>query len=161
MKQRISVLSLIIMTPKHVLVPDCAHSFIIEVQLSFPTVAVSIPVKHVDHIVPTARGLTTVVEHPHRACSVSAPQMLSQLVMDSEFINILSNGRHLHAMASRAARTLPLSMYNSSFQCPASQAAKHSPLWKLLFTCGISSGRARRIQLSHEIQVESPSQCAR
>jgi len=66
-KQHIStsvVPRLIYMDPKHVLVFHRAHSFIIDVQPSFPTTAVFVPVEHVDRTVPAACGLTVVVKHP-------------------------------------------------------------------------------------------------
>ena len=65
-KQHIStplVHPLIVMLPKHLLVPHRAHSFIVNVQPSFPTTAVSVRVEHVDRIVPVACRLAAVVEH--------------------------------------------------------------------------------------------------
>ena len=54
------------MIPKYILVLYRAHGFIIDVQPSFPTIAVrvSVPVEHVDRIVPAACGLAVVVENP-------------------------------------------------------------------------------------------------
>ena len=50
--------------PKHVFVPHHAHSFIIDVQPTFPTTAVFVWVKHVDRIVSAACGLPVVIKHP-------------------------------------------------------------------------------------------------
>ena len=52
------------MIPKHILVLHRAHGFIIDVQPSFTAIAVSVPVEHVDRIVPAACGLAVVVKHP-------------------------------------------------------------------------------------------------
>ena len=51
------------MATKHVLVPHCAHSFTINVQPTFPTIAVSVLMEHVDRIVSVACGLAVVVKH--------------------------------------------------------------------------------------------------
>jgi hypothetical protein len=52
------------MAPKHVLVPHRLHRFIINMQPTFPTTAVSVLVEYVDRIVPTTCGLAMVIEHP-------------------------------------------------------------------------------------------------
>jgi hypothetical protein len=52
------------MVPKHVLAPHRAHSFIIDVQPTLPTTAVSVRVEHIDRIMPTACRLAMVVKHP-------------------------------------------------------------------------------------------------
>jgi hypothetical protein len=52
------------MASKHVLVPHCTDSFIINVQPSFPMITVSIRVEHVDRIVPAACGPSVMVKHP-------------------------------------------------------------------------------------------------
>jgi hypothetical protein len=52
------------MAPKHVLMPHLLHSFIINVQPTFPTVAVSVRVEHVDRIVSAVCGLAVVVKYP-------------------------------------------------------------------------------------------------
>jgi hypothetical protein len=49
------------MVPKHILVPDGAHGFIVNVQPNFPTIVISILMKHVDRIVPAACGLSVVI----------------------------------------------------------------------------------------------------
>jgi hypothetical protein len=59
-----AVHSLVVMAPKHVLVPHRAHSFIVDVQPRFHTATVSILVEHVDRIVTAAWGLAVVVKHP-------------------------------------------------------------------------------------------------
>ena len=51
------------MVPKHVLMSHRAHCFIIDVQPNFPCVAVSVRVKDVDIIVPTACRFSVMVEH--------------------------------------------------------------------------------------------------
>jgi hypothetical protein len=70
-KQRISTLPvppLIVMAPEHLFMLHYAHGLIINVQPSFPTIAVFIQVRveHVDRIVPAACGLrvAVVVKHP-------------------------------------------------------------------------------------------------
>ena len=52
------------MRSKHVLMPHHPHSFIVNVQPTVPTTAVFIRVEHIDRIVPAARRLAVVVEHP-------------------------------------------------------------------------------------------------
>ena len=54
---------LIAVAPKQVLVPLCAHDFIVDARPSFLNSAVSIPVEHIDHIVPVACALAVVVKH--------------------------------------------------------------------------------------------------
>jgi hypothetical protein len=54
----------IVMAPKHVLLPHRAHSFIVNVQPTFPTTAVPIRVEQVNRIMSAGRGLAVVVEHP-------------------------------------------------------------------------------------------------
>jgi hypothetical protein len=56
--------ALIVVAPKHVLVSHRLHRFIVNVQPTFPTTAVSVRVEHVDRIVPTTCGLAVVIEHP-------------------------------------------------------------------------------------------------
>ena len=64
------------MAPKHIIVPHRAHSFIVNVQPTFPTTAVSVWVKHVDHIVSAACGLAVVVKNTMEF----APQIFWQRV---------------------------------------------------------------------------------
>jgi hypothetical protein len=52
------------MRPKHVLVPHRPHSFVVDVQPSFPTTTVFILEEHIDRIISAARGLAVVVKHP-------------------------------------------------------------------------------------------------
>jgi hypothetical protein len=52
------------MASKHVLVPHCTYGFIVDVQPSFLTIAVSVLVEHVDRIVPGVCRLTVVVKYP-------------------------------------------------------------------------------------------------
>jgi hypothetical protein len=52
------------MPPKHFFVPHHAHSFIVNVQPSFPTIAAFIPVEDVDRIMSACCGLAVVVKHP-------------------------------------------------------------------------------------------------
>jgi hypothetical protein len=52
------------MAPKQVLVLNRAHNFIIDVQPSFPTITVFVPVVHVDRILPATCGLAVVVKYP-------------------------------------------------------------------------------------------------
>ena len=66
-KQHIStpvVHLLFLVLPENVPVLHSAYSFIVNMQPSFPTTAVSVRVQHVDRIVSTACGLAVVVEHP-------------------------------------------------------------------------------------------------
>ena len=51
------------MALEHLLVPRRAHSFIINVQPSFLTIVVSVPVEHVNRIAPAASGPVVVVKH--------------------------------------------------------------------------------------------------
>jgi hypothetical protein len=55
------VYPLVVMAPKHVLVPHRANNFIVNVKPNFPATAVSVRVEHVDRIVPAARELAVVV----------------------------------------------------------------------------------------------------
>jgi hypothetical protein len=63
-KQHVGTPVVILMAAKHVLVPRSAHSFIVNMQPSFPTTAVSVRVEDVDRIVPAACGIPVVVKHP-------------------------------------------------------------------------------------------------
>ena len=72
-KEQIStpvVRPLIVVTPKHVLVPHRAHRFIIDVQPGFAAAtatalraAISVRVQHIERIVPAACGHAMMVEH--------------------------------------------------------------------------------------------------
>ena len=53
-----------VMIPKHVLVPHCVHSFIVNVNPSFPATTVSVRVQHVDCIVPACCRLAMMVKYP-------------------------------------------------------------------------------------------------
>jgi hypothetical protein len=55
---------LIVMRPKHVLMPHRPHSFVVNVQPTFPTTTVFVRVEHIDCIVPAAGRLAVVVKHP-------------------------------------------------------------------------------------------------
>jgi hypothetical protein len=44
--------------------PHRAHSFIVDVQPTFPIISVSVRVEYVDRIMPISRGLAVVVKHP-------------------------------------------------------------------------------------------------
>ena len=59
-----AVPAFIVMGPKHVLVPHRAHSFIVNVQPSFRTTAVSVLVEHVNRIVPADDGVAMMVKYP-------------------------------------------------------------------------------------------------
>jgi hypothetical protein len=58
------VRTLIIVAAEYLLVPHRTHSFVVNVQPSFPTTTVVVRVQHVDRIVPAACGLTVLVKHP-------------------------------------------------------------------------------------------------
>jgi hypothetical protein len=51
------------MLPEHILMSHQAHCFIIDVQPTFPCVAVSVRVKNVDRIVPAACRFAVMIEH--------------------------------------------------------------------------------------------------
>jgi hypothetical protein len=51
------------MAPKHVLMPHRPHSFIVNVQPSFPSIALSVRVEHVDSIVSAVCRLAVVIKH--------------------------------------------------------------------------------------------------
>ena len=66
-KQHIStpvVRSLVVAAPKYVLLPHRAHSFIVNVQPTLPTTAISVRVEHVNTIVPAACKRAVVVKYP-------------------------------------------------------------------------------------------------
>jgi len=51
------------MLPEHVLMSQPGHYFIIDVQPNFPCVAVSVPVKNIDRIMPVACRFAVVIEY--------------------------------------------------------------------------------------------------
>ena len=53
----------IVIAPKHVLLPHCAHGFIVDVQPTLPTTTDFVLVEHIDSIVSVACGLSVVVKH--------------------------------------------------------------------------------------------------
>ena len=85
---------LIVMSPKHVLMPHHTHRFVVNVQPNHSIATACVRMEHVDCIMPVTCGCAVVVEHlsMYRAGSASCPAT-DAIMSGSELRRILSPER--------------------------------------------------------------------